>query len=506
MSITTAIIKCIPIQLIERYIRFKSRNPQNFEKFVMKIAPELLEQIGQRKTLYLFRKAAREIPFYREFLARQGINATDIKTIDDFKKNIPVITKESYLHTAPDIKALCFNGEVSDASVLFESSGYTGTPTVWPKSRQEEQQEKNYFTIGVDVLFGTHKKKTLFINTFALGSWVTGVELARISDVYCTVINSGPDETEVCRILEKFKADFAQFIIAGYPPFIKNLVENGAAKIQWKNFPANFLVGAEGMPEELRDYIYDTCGDQTIVISGYGASDIGITGINETHESIKIRRLSRKYPALMHELFGDTSTLPMLFQYDPTTYFIQRNSSGELEFTTINSSTIMPLIRYNLKDSGGVISHAAMKKIISHYAPDMAFTFPFPFVYVYGRSDGTLKFYGSLIYPTTINSALYADKKLLAKTTNHFKTSIITDTRHLPYICVELQLHNAVRADKKLQGAFERIIQKSLLATLDDLRPKEKYFKKYYPHGFVKVTLYPFEKFPIEKSIKIHYQ
>jgi phenylacetate-CoA ligase len=373
-------------------------------------------------------------------------------------------------------------------------------------TKEEEQQERRYASMGFDLYFNTLSKKTLFINTFALGSWITGVELARIGDTDCTIINPGTDEEEVYSIIKRLSVDYDQIIIAGYPPFVKNMINNGMHKIEWRKYKIHFILGGEGMPEELRDYIWQKVGKKSIVISVYGASDIGLTGMNETSESIKIRRLAKDNLELRKDLFGKTNTLPMLFQYDPSSFFIETNQYNELLFTTLNLKEIQPLIRYNLKDTGGIITYKHMTEILNQHKIEMKFTFPFPFLYVFGRSDGTLNFYGSLIYPNMVKEAIFKNKNLLKNTTNKFRNRIIYDKEHKPYIQIEIQLNRGKKPDRKLIKEFKEKIEDFLFIRSEDLKPKRDYFAKEYKSGFVKIVLYTYERYPYDEKIKIHYK
>ncbi|MBN1502394.1 phenylacetate--CoA ligase family protein [Candidatus Woesearchaeota archaeon] len=495
------------VELMEKYIRYRSKDPKKLEKQLLNANPEFLQLLSQKKALYIFNKAVNEIELYKKFLRKNQVVVQSIKTIADFRKKIPIMDKENYIKEAKDIRELCFNKDISKINILFESSGYTGKPSIWPKTKEEEEQEKKYVTVGLDIIYKTYDKRTLFINTFALGSWVTGVELARISDGHCTLINPGPNEGEVYEIIKNFSKDFDQFIIAGYPPFIKNLIDKGGSIINWKEHTIHFLLGAEGMPEELRDYIFEQVGEKAIVMSGYGASDIGITGINETKETVLIRRLARDNPQFNKEIFnGHHRSLPMLFQYDPLSYFIEVNEKNELVFTTININIAMPLIRYNLKDTGGVISYDKMTDVLKRHKIDIKFEFPFPFMYLIGRSDGAINFFGSLVYPNFINGVIYKNKKLRSKTTNNFKLSVKYDKEHKPILSIDIQLKKGVKKSKMLSRSFERLIESEMFDKIEDLLPKKKLLSKMYKQSIIKVRLYSFDKYPYISGIKIKYK
>ena len=93
---------------------------------------------------------------------------------------------------------------------------------------------------------------------------------------------------------------------------------------------------------------------------GYGAADIGMTIGREYAATVIIRKLCTKDPDLARELFHDSrgnhSTLPSLVQYNPATCYVE-SVDNELVFTVLSG---VPLVRYNIGDSGGVIGFEEM--------------------------------------------------------------------------------------------------------------------------------------------------
>ncbi|MFH1053071.1 MAG: hypothetical protein V1740_01510 [Candidatus Woesearchaeota archaeon] len=508
------IYRLIPISVIEKYIKIMSKNPKKLEKMLLKSDPLVLEDIGKRKAMIIFKKACKEIPFYNKFLKKNKCNPDSIKKFNDFLEKVPITSKFNYIKKAKKMKDLCYNRDISNIDILFESSGHSGKPTIWPRSREEEKEEKVFTTVGLDLLFETYRYNTLFINTFALGSWITGVEIARIADGHSTLINPGPDIDDTIDSLKKFKDTFDQFIIAGYPPFVKNLLEEGKRrKIQWKKYKISLILGGEPMPEEMRDYLYDLIGKKIeyknkrgYIYSGFGASDVGIAGINEEYESVLIRRLARSNKGLKKDIFGDIDGIPLLFQYDPAQYYLQTNEENEILFTIVDINAAMPLIKYNLQDIGGIVAYKEMKNILIKNKIDLKLRVPFPFVFIRGRSDGTVNFYGSLIFPTKVEAILLENKHLRDKTTGNFHLRIEYDKKHNSYLFIDIQLKEKVNIPKNKYNLFSTAIRKGLFDRIPDLRPKEEYFKKVYgKKDYIIVSFYPFDKFPYQSNIKYKY-
>src|SRR5205814_667277 len=103
--------------------------------------------------------------------------------------------------------------------------------------------------------------------------------------------------------------------------------EDGAEHhgIDWPSLPVNLITGEEGIAENYRDYIAGLIGiedpsrkDGKLIMSSMGVAELDLNIFHETADTIAIRRLAHRDPALRRALFGDTATVcPMLFVYYP---------------------------------------------------------------------------------------------------------------------------------------------------------------------------------------------
>ncbi len=144
----------------------------------------------------------------------------------------------------------------------------------------------------------------------------------------------------------------------------------------------------------------------------YGTADAGVLG-NETPLSICIRRFFAQNPNATREFFGE-SRLPTLVQYDPVSRYFEVEN-GTLLFSGDNG---IPLLRYHIADTGGIITYDEMLQYLTSKnfdpiaelaAANNRGVYPLPFVYVFGRSNFILSYYGANIYPEYIqvNNVLY---------------------------------------------------------------------------------------------------
>src|SRR5262245_19366682 len=126
--------------------------------------------------------------------------------------------------------------------------------------------------------------------------------------------------------------------------------------------------------------------------------------------SIHIRRFLADRPEAARALFGE-SRLPTLAQYDPISRFFESTPEGLL-FSGDNG---IPLVRYNILDTGGLISYDDLLAFLARWGYDplpelrragLRGVRPLPFVYVFGRSNFTISYFGANIYPENISVGL----------------------------------------------------------------------------------------------------
>lgn len=374
------------------------------------------EKKGQETALALFYEAAKYVPAYKDFLNKNKVNPREIKTIEDFKK-IPAITKNNYLKVYP-LEELCWNGELGKTDMISVSSGSSGEPFYWFRGKEQEDETALSHELFLVDSFGIDKQSTLFIVSFSMGMWVAGTltyrAVQKIAEKYgMTVITPGINIGDILNIIKKLGGKYGQIIIAGYPPFIKDIVDSGETNgIDWKKYRIKFLFAAEAFSENWRNYLYDKIGSEDSLkdsLNIYGTADALILG-HETPLSIKIRREASKNENVFRKLFSDNIRVPTLVQYNPVLrYFEQVNKN--LIFTARSG---IPLVRYDIGDEGKLLSFDNINNIFLERRIDLTreakkekiSVWQLPFLYVLGRDDLTATLYGINIYPETIRDAV----------------------------------------------------------------------------------------------------
>ncbi|MEQ1621001.1 MAG: phenylacetate--CoA ligase family protein [Methylococcales bacterium] len=372
---------------------------------------------SENQVLALFHRCVTEVPAYRKFLEIQGINPAAIASYPAFLE-LPLMTKANYMQ-AYSLPERCLGGSLKGSDRVAVSSGSTGQPTFWPRSVAHELEVAVRFEQVFSDSFQAHERSTLAVVCFALGNWVGGLyttsccwHLAR-KGYSLMVATPGNNKAEIFRVVREMAPHFEQTVLLGYPPFVKDVIDAGAAEgIDWASYKPKLVFAGEVFSEEWRELIGQRIGSTSPCFDSaslYGTADGGVLG-NETPFSIAIRRWLAKHPDAARSLFGE-SRLPTLVQYDPASRFFEVHE-GTLVVSGENS---VPLVRYHIADKGGVISFAEMWILLNKHGvqttdqlglPNDFHPRNLPFVFVFGRADFTVSYYGANIYPENVTVGL----------------------------------------------------------------------------------------------------
>ena len=453
----------------------------------------------QAALLSLFRDVAERVPAYKAFLSEQDqdINPAAIQTFEDFQK-LPLITKDNYCKRYP-LADLCRGGQL-ECDAIAVSSGSTGSPTFWPRFFADELQITTRFEQIFHNSFSADNRRTLAVICFALGTWVGGIYTANCcrylasKGYLITVITPGNNKDEIFRVVQELGTAFEQVVLLGYPPFIKDVIDTGKNRgVEWQKYNIKMVFAGEVFSEEWRSLVgervdsINPCYDSA---SLYGTADAGVLG-NETPLSICIRRFLAENPAVSRSLFGE-SRLPTLVQYDPLSRFFEVHE-GTLLFSGDNG---IPLIRYHISDSGGIISYQEMLNFlaewefdpiealsvagvynqsaeIAHPKREVRGIHPLPFVYVFGRSNFTVSYFGANIYPENVTVGL--EQSVIKEwVTGKFVLQVKENADRNRFLSVVVELAPGVEASEEKIIAIANSI-------LSQLRRLNSEFANYVP-------------------------
>lgn len=379
-------------------------------------------RLHSRNSLALFRDAAQRVPAYQDFLKEHGIQAEKVRTRKDFEK-IPVTSKADYLKKYP-LADLCWDGILGHPAVFSSTSGSTGKPFYFQRHKHldEESSILSELFLGNGEHLPGPKHPTLVIIGFGMGVWIGGTITHSAFDIASrrcypvSILPAGVNKTEILKALHDLAPSFKQTIIAGYPPFVKDVLDEAEFEgIDLKALNIRLLFAAEAFTERFRDYLAEKVGIKNVyrdTLNIYGTTDLGTMAF-ETPTAILIRRLAMEHKHIFARIFGEAQKTPTLAQYNPAFVTFEAPDSEIL----ITGNSAFPLIRYAVGDLGGVHTFDELKAILAEAGIDLEKEakqrdvplYELPFVYVYERLDLATTLYGIQIFPEYLRDVMVSD-------------------------------------------------------------------------------------------------
>ncbi len=454
------------------------KRPNNITNSLLKYKskdPNYWEDRGKAKALSLTNFTISNVPAYEKFLRSQKKHIAKITSLQEFKK-LPFTSKNDYLKKSI-YRDLFPKNAISKVTTVSSTSGSTGKPFYFPRGEEQDAQYEFVAELFLKNQFEIDKKTTLAINGFGLGIWIGGIftyknfnQLAR-KGYKIAVAPVGTNKEIFLTTFREMAPYWDQVILMGYPPFIKDCIDEGAGSgIDWKKHNIKILTATEGFTEKFRDYIAEKAGVKNIytdILNIYGSVELG-TMSHETPLTTLIRKIAVDNNKVWDELFPGASVIPTLVQYHPGLVYFEE-VGGEVIATGYGSS--FPLIRYKFSDKGGVISFNEMVSRLSSIGIDIEkeankagiekYIFKLPFVYTYERSDFVVVVRGANIYPGNIRSALQ-EKAITGIVTGKFTMQKKEDKNLNEYLKIFIEL----KKNAKNTSANEKKIYDTLIKTL----------------------------------------
>ncbi|MFA5038139.1 MAG: hypothetical protein WC732_00480 [Candidatus Omnitrophota bacterium] len=392
--------------------------------------PEKLSELSEKKVLNIFQTAAARVPAYKEILAQAGLDAASIKTIDDFKKRVPVLDKEKTFGTwnKNDIRKLCMDGRIEDVHVIVASSGHTGLFSYGLNTYKELERSQRALDFVLDTIFNVSGKKTLLVNCLAMG--------VHVASPLVSVVDTSVRPDIVIEVVKTFSHCYEQTIIVGENSFVKKVLEDGAeAGVDWTKVRPHLVLGEEVLAENMRTYFSglleidpDNPETETMIGSSFGIAEFGLNLFYETKDLIRLRRLMQKDEKLREALIGlDLGNLPAILQYNPTKIFVEELPTNDglfqLALTNLEEEAVIPLIRYNTKDEGIHIPYEKLQKTLKDFSyEEFLPQVKLPIMAIWGRGKIRVN-EGFSIRPEFIKELLYRKRDIACSITGNFRLS-----------------------------------------------------------------------------------
>jgi len=388
-----------------------------------------LEQLQLKRLQQTLDRVQNNVPCYQKKFARAGLNALDIKSLDDLQR-LPFTTKEDLRQNYP---YGMFAVPMRDVVRIHSSSGTTGKPTVVGYTRNDirmwTQMVARFMTAaGVDandivhIAFGYG----LFTGAFGLhyGAEEIGASVIPIS--------SGNTDKQIM-IMQDYRST-ALVCTPSYALTIADRMEQKGIKrdslaLKWG------LFGGEPWSDEMRREIEERLG--LLATDNYGLSEVmgpGVAGECQHQQGMHI--------------FED-HFIPEIIDPD-TEEILPHGATGELVLTSI-SKEAFPIIRYRTRDITRLDyspcecgrTHVRMEKTM-------------------GRSDDMLIIKGVNVFPTQIEEVLFQ----MEGCQPHYQL-IVDRVGTLDTLEVQVEVNETIFFDEmRKQREFVDKLQKQILSVL----------------------------------------
>ncbi len=461
---------------LQKEAKLRKEAAQKRLDFIYEKKSDYWKKERETRLLNLFHAASTNVKAYRDFIKKARINPHKITTFKDFQTVLPV-NKDNYLRSYPWEK-LCMPGSLTEQSlVLTSTSGSTGRPFYFPRNGLLDAQSSIYHQMFLRNSTIDPEKSTLILVCFGMGVWIGGVityqAFKSISErgYPMTILTPGVNKREIFEALKNIGPKYDQIIMCGYPPFMKDVVDEAKANgVRWSDYNVKMIFAAESFSERFRDYIMHKTGMKNPyrdTMNIYGSADLG-TMAEETPISILIRRIALKHKNLYKKLFTEATRLPTLAQYIPQ--FINFECVDKNVYCS--GDNVLPLVRYEIGDNGGVHDFKEVEAIFAEEGLNLReeakkvgiedTIAELPFVYVYERTDLSTKLYGGIIYPEYIKVGLQ-EPHLEQYITGKFTMFTKHDRKQDEYLEVNIELKEGVEASEELHQNVKKSIVHHLI-------------------------------------------
>ena len=433
--------------------------------------------------LKLFKFTLKTAPAFGKYLKKHGINGKKIKKIADYK-TLPVMDKQNYLR-AFEFKDLFPYRDLSRVTTISATSGTTGSPLYFPRGEEQDAQYEYVAELYLRNQFQIHQKKTLGLIGFGLGIWIGGMFTYKNFNKIAakgypfSLIPVGANVELYLQAFKKFAPLYDQIILMGYPPFVKDVIDEGKDHgIDWKSYKLRILTAAEGFSEKFREYLAEKAGIKNPyndIINMYGTVEMG-TMAHETGLANLIRKIAVNDHKIFRTIFPHANRTPTLAQYHPDIVYFEEEK-GEVIATGYGSS--IPLFRYRFPDIGGVVPFETMVTKLKTAGVDIfaeakkagiaETIMRLPFVYVYERSDHAIIVRGANIYPEEIKNALH-HKELESVVTGKFTMIKKEDRKMNEYFEVNVELKRNAKEREDLNKTIRDAVVENLVKTNNEYK------------------------------------
>ncbi len=362
---------------------------------------------------------------YREKMDAAGVKPDDIRTLSDLKR-LPFVTKQDMRDNYP---FGLFAVPKDELVRIHASSGTTGKPTVVGYTKRDLDVWTE--TVSRIAALGGATRQDVAQICFGYGMFTGALGLHYgLEKIGAAMVPSSTGNTEKQIMYMK---DFGTTLLVATPSYALRIAE---VAMQMGIDPKTGLnvkiglLGSELLTEAMRTEMHKLWGDEMLVTSNYGMSELNGPGVSGECE----------YLCGMH--INEDFFIPEII--DPKTgEVLPPGEKGELVITCIYKEAL-PLIRYRTKDITRLI-----------YEPCKCGRTTVRMENLDGRTDDMLKIRGVNVFPSQIEEVLLGIDQIGP----HYEI-IVTRKDHTDRLEIRVELADPVDEFRKLQELEQKIRHK----------------------------------------------
>ena len=341
-----------------------------------------MEKLQLERLQETVKRVYEKVEPYRKKMIDAGVTPDDIKSLSDLSK-LPFVTKQDMrdnypfgLFAVPKEKLLR----------IHASSGTTGKPTVvgYTKADMEMWTE----CVSRIACAGGATEKDVAQICFGYGMFTGALGLHYgLENIGATIVPSSTGNSEKQIMYMK---DFGTTLLVATPSYALRLAEVARNMGVDPKTDLNVkigLVGSELLTDAMRDEMHKYWGDEMLVTSNYGMSELMGPGVSGECEYMDGMHINEDYfiPEIINPETGEV---------------LPAGEKGELVITCIKKEGL-PLIRYRTKDITRLI-----------YEPCKCGRTTVRMENLDGRSDDMLKIRGVNVFPSQIEEVVLSIDEL----------------------------------------------------------------------------------------------
>lgn len=366
-----------------------------------------------------------KVPAYRKKMEEAGVKPEDIQSLKDLAK-LPFVTKQDLRDNYP---FGLFAVPKEELVRVHASSGTTGKPTVVGYTKRDLEMWSE--CVSRIACMGGATKEDMAQICFGYGMFTGALGLHYgLENIGATIVPSSTGNSEKQIMYMK---DFETTLLVATPSYAMRLAEVAMEMgiDPKKDLKVKIgLVGSELLTEAMRAEMHKLWGDDMLVTSNYGMSELMGPGVSGECEYMDGMHINEDY------------FIPEII--DPNTgEVLPPGEKGELVITCIYKEGL-PLIRYRTKDVTRLI-----------YEPCKCGRTTVRMENLDGRTDDMLKIRGVNVFPSQIEEVILSVEEIGP----HYEI-IVTRENHSDKLEIRVELLKATDVYKELEQIQNKIKSK----------------------------------------------